>query len=105
MLKWYPPYAFTLADENLGLGVLEEKSSDTEDEEEMSSDGDENIFDKLLRKTQDPIRGVLIRTLADPQQGGRGKNSDDETRSETNTQDDEEEEKEGSVSEGERDNG
>ena len=88
--------------------MLEEKDADTEDEEGVSSsDGDENIFDKLLRKTRDPIRGVLIRTLADPQKGERGKNSDDETRSETNTQDDdeEEEEEEGSVSEGEQENG
>jgi len=61
--------------ENLGLGVLEETN---EDEQVPSSDESENIFDKLLRRTKDPIRGVLIKTLNDDESPPQNKEREED---------------------------
>jgi hypothetical protein len=63
------------ANKNLGLGVLEETN---EDEQVPSSDESENIFDKLLRRTKDPIRGVLIKTLNDDESPPQNKEREED---------------------------
>jgi Domain of unknown function (DUF4598) len=59
-------FSFTRrVDENLGLGVLLERE-DSDDEameksdSDLKSDSDGNIFDKLLRRTADPVMGQII---------------------------------------------
>lgn len=60
----------------MGLGVLEEKrdsDSDSEvqeeDEENLDTDEEGNVFDKLLRRTRDPGRKALVERI-DPERKG-----------------------------------